>query len=108
MTPPACIVFTIEDANGGVLQRLTVRNDVGAWPQHLGSGVSDEIRVASALVPPRAVRLTASGPHFLVTALVDGCVVVGGAPLAAGRSRRADGGFQVAGLRVAFAVDDDE
>lgn len=108
MTGASLLTWRVEDATGALLHRLAVRNTIGSWPQYLGSGVDDDIRVSSPMVPARAVRLVPSGRHMLVTALVAGSVIVDGVLLAEGAERRADRSFEVAGIKVVFDDGDED
>lgn len=86
-----------------------MRNEVGCWPQHLGSGPDDDIRLPTGAAPARAAALLPSGRHVQVTALVPNLVRVRNETLGEGESRRVDGSFDLGPLRITLrsAGDDD-
>lgn len=95
----------IADGRGHELCRVPVRNDVGDWPQTLGSGPDDGIRVDLAGIPESVVLLHVSGRHLQVTARRAGVVCIRGERLGQGESRRTDGRFTVGDLTVEIVHD---
>lgn len=107
MSQPAnalwCIV--VEERTGERC-RVVVRNDAGNWPQSLGSGAADDIRIELAGMPPRAIVVVPSGRHLQVTAQAPDLVRVRGELLRAGASCRVDGAFTIGTMVVTFEHSD--
>jgi len=103
MSPPANALWcTVVDGRTGERCRVVVRNEDGSWPQTLGSGANDSIRIELAGMPPRAIVIVPSGRHLQITAQVPDLVHVRGERLGAGAARRVDGAFAIGTMVVTF------
>ena len=98
----------VVDGDGKELCRVPVRNEVGCWPQTLGSGPDDGIRVDLDAMPEAVVLVDVSGRHLQVTARCPGVVRLRGEVLRQGESCRTDGTFAVGDLLVEIVHDGDD